>query len=319
MVSRKAGVISRLRAIVCTRPAVAMMRKASAVTAITAKAPISARVSRRARITKTTNEKIWSDRKRVIVQPIELRLRARNPSSKRAGRLALKQASRFQHPHACAFESAPGLLPDRMIERICLRPEARISNVRDDRGFEDRRGIEREIGQAVRPRPVHLVIDRAADGAAMIGEALRAFERDRIALRAIGEADQLDDRARMLEEVAPHDALPCRPLGVEPEVIDALGVKIGARERFEIGPVDHRIVFEDDRLPHAARDHVLPDREVAGIAADLALAHRPAFVAADRGLVDRHPRRRTGAGIEETPRKRGVCRARGKGRAARRG
>src|SRR3546814_10523399 len=80
----------------------------------------------------------------------------------------------------------------------------------------------------------------------------------------------------MLEKIAPHDALPGRPLGIEAEVIDALGMEVGARERFEIGPVDDRIVLEDDRLAHAATHHVLPDREMAGVAADFALAHRAA-------------------------------------------
>src|SRR3546814_1268286 len=128
-----------------------MMRNASAVTAITSKAPISAFVSRRARMTKTTKEKIWSDRKRVTVQPIELRLRARNPSSKRVGRSALKQPPRFQHPHPRALDMAPEPLPCRMIERIVLGDEARIADVRDDRRFEDGGRIEREIGQAMRP------------------------------------------------------------------------------------------------------------------------------------------------------------------------
>src|SRR5690606_32910308 len=146
MVSRKAGVISLFRAIVWTRPAVAMIRNASAVTAITAKAPMSACVSRRARMTKTTKEKIWSDRKRVTVQPMELRLRARNPSSKRVGRSALKQAPRFQHPHARALDLAPYPLPCRMIERVVLRNEARIADVGGDGRLEDRCRIEREIG-----------------------------------------------------------------------------------------------------------------------------------------------------------------------------
>src|SRR3546814_5447891 len=97
------------------------------------------------------------------------------------------------------------------------------------------------------PWAVHLVVDRAADGAAMLHEPPRAFECDRIALRAIGKADQLDDRARMLEEIAAHDALPGRPLGVKAKVIDTLGMEVGARERLEIGPVDDRIVFEEDR------------------------------------------------------------------------
>src|SRR3546814_1403347 len=114
----------------------------------------------------------------------------------------------------------------------------------------------------------------------MLHEPPRAFECDRIALRAIGKADQLDDRARMLEEIAAYDALPGRPLGVKAEIIDTLGMEVGARERLEIGPVDDRIVFEDDRLAHAATHHVLPDREMAGVAADLALAHCAALVAA---------------------------------------
>src|SRR3546814_9663136 len=134
--------MSFLRAIVCTRPAVAMMRNASAVTAITAKAPMSVWVSRRARMTKTTKEKIWSDRKRVTVQPIELRLRARNPASKRVGRSAVKQASRFQHPHPRAFDLAPESLPCRMIERVVLGNEARIADVRDYRRYaEDRKSV----------------------------------------------------------------------------------------------------------------------------------------------------------------------------------
>src|SRR3546814_6730682 len=107
-------------------------------------------------MTKTTKEKIWSDRKRVTVQPIELRLRARNPASKRVGRSAVKQASRFQHPHPRAFDLAPESLPCRMIERVVLGNEARIADVRDYRRFEDGRRIEREIGEAVCPRPVHL-------------------------------------------------------------------------------------------------------------------------------------------------------------------
>src|SRR3546814_5685895 len=69
----------------------------------------------------------------------------------------------------------------------------------------------------------------------MLGESPRALERDRIALRAVCEPDQLDDRARMLEEVALDHALPRRPLGIEPKIVDAFGVEIGARERFEIG------------------------------------------------------------------------------------
>src|SRR3546814_1321548 len=107
----------------------------------------------------------------------------------------------------------------------------------------------------------------------MLGEAPRALERDRIALRAVCEPDQLDDRARMLEEVAPDHALPRRPLGIEAEVIDALSMEIGARERLEIRPVDDRIILEDDRLAHAAFDHVPPDREMADVTTDLALAH----------------------------------------------
>src|SRR3546814_18720702 len=59
----------------------------------------------------TTKEKIWSDRKRVTVQPIELRLRERNPASKRVGRSAVKQASRFHTPHPRAFDLAPVSLP----------------------------------------------------------------------------------------------------------------------------------------------------------------------------------------------------------------
>src|SRR3546814_11874267 len=114
----------------------------------------------------------------------------------------------------------------------------------------------------------------------MLGEPPRAFERDRITLRTGGEADQFDDRARMLEKIAPHDALPGRPLGIEAEVIDALGMAVGARERFEIGPVDDRIVLEDDRLAPAATHHVLPVPEMAGGAADFALAHRPALFSA---------------------------------------
>src|SRR3546814_11111111 len=86
-------------------------------------------------------------------------------------------------------------------------------------------------------------------------------------------------------------------------------MEVGARERFEIGPVDDRIVLEDDRLAHAATHHVLPDREMAGVAADFALAHRAALVAADRGFVDRHARRRSRAGIEEAPGARRLRRA----------
>src|SRR3546814_21157483 len=86
----------------------------------------------------------------------------------------------------------------------------------------------------------------------------------------------------MLEEVALDHALPRLPLGIEPKIVDAFGVEIGARERFAIGPVDDRVVLEDDRLAHAAFDHVPPDREMAGVAADLTLAHRAALVAADQ-------------------------------------
>src|SRR3546814_3046833 len=150
----------------------------------------------------------------------------------------------------------------------------------------------------------------------MLGEPPRSFEADRITRRTVGEADQFDDRARMLEKIAPHDALPGRPLGIEAEVIDALGMEVGARERFEIGPVDDRIVLEDDRLAHAATHHVLPDREMAGVAADFALAHRAALVAADRGFVDRHARRRSRAGIEEAPGERDRKSPRREGRPA---
>src|SRR3546814_17233064 len=81
----------------------------------------------------------------------------------------------------------------------------------------------------------------------------------------------------MLEEVALDHALPRRPLGIEPRIVDAFGVEIGARERFEIGPVDDRVVLADDRLAPAAFDHVPPDREMDGVAADLTLAHRAAL------------------------------------------
>src|SRR3546814_5022630 len=97
-------------------------------------------------------------------------------------------------------------------------------------------------------------------------------------------------------------------------LVRSFGVKVGTRERCEIGPVDQRIVLEDDRLLHPARDHVLPDRDMARIAADLALAQRPPLVAADRGLVDDHARRRAGAGVEEAPGERRARRPRGKGR-----
>src|SRR3546814_17995788 len=129
----------------------------------------------------------------------------------------------------------------------------------------------------------------------MLHEPPRAFECDRIALRAIGKADQLDDRARMLEEIAAYDALPGRPLGVKAEIIDTLGMEVGARERLEIGPVDDRTVFEDHRLAHHATHTVLLDREMAGVTTDLALAHCTAIVAADRGFVDRHHRPRSPA------------------------
>src|SRR3546814_13027339 len=118
--------------------------------------------------------------------------------------------------------------------------EERIADVREDRRCGGGGRKEREIGQAMRPWAFHLVGDRAADGAAMLHEPPRAFECDRIALRAIGKADQLDDRARMLEEIAAYDALPGRPLGVKAKVIDTLGMEVGARERLEIGAVDDR-------------------------------------------------------------------------------
>src|SRR3546814_1199752 len=55
---------------------------------------------------------------------------------------------------------------------------------------------------------------------------------------------------------------------------------------------------------------------MAGVAADFALAHRAALVAADRGFVDRHARRRSRAGIEEAPGERRLRRARREGRPA---
>src|SRR3546814_15506769 len=61
-----------------------MVRKTSAKIAMIAKAPMSARVSRRAKRTKMTKEKNWSDMKRTIDQPTECLLCRRKFVSNRA-------------------------------------------------------------------------------------------------------------------------------------------------------------------------------------------------------------------------------------------
>jgi hypothetical protein len=88
-----------------------------------------------------------------------------------------------------------------------------------------------------------------------------------------------------------------------------------ARSRQE-GPVDDRVVFQHDALRRAPLHHLLPDAEVADIAADLALGEGPSLVSLDGRRVVDESLRQLRAGIVKTPGERDVACSRSECRAA---